>query len=224
MDFITGLPISQGDSVILVVVDRLTKYSHLVGLPAHFNALLVAKTFIDTVVKLHEYCLNTTYHEGLKMTPFQALYGRVPPSIPAYSKDESKVPAIDEMLRERDEALTHLRDNLLEAQHRMSQRVNKGRRELEFQPGDMVLLRLQPYRQHSVTRCHHHKLSRRYCGPFQIMERIGKVAYKLALPAQAKIHPVFHVSLLKLFRGDITIPHAPLPLEFIDGKPLYHGQ
>ena len=53
MDFITGLPKSEGKSVIMVVVDRLTKYTHFCGLSHPFKASTVATTFMETIQKLH---------------------------------------------------------------------------------------------------------------------------------------------------------------------------
>lgn len=53
MDFIDGLPMSEGKSVILVVVDKFTKYSHFIPLSHPFNAIQVAKLFMDNVFKLH---------------------------------------------------------------------------------------------------------------------------------------------------------------------------
>ncbi|GMJ09808.1 hypothetical protein HRI_004650000 [Hibiscus trionum] len=54
MDFITGLPKSNGKKVILVVVDRLTKYSHFFSLPQHFHSVFVAHILVQEVIKLHE--------------------------------------------------------------------------------------------------------------------------------------------------------------------------
>lgn len=62
-------------------------------------------------------------------------------------------------------------------------------------------MKLQPYRQHSVALRKEEKKSLRYFGPFEIFEKIGKVAYKLLLLDFAKIYPVSHISLLKKFQG-----------------------
>ena len=53
MDFITSLPKSEGKTVIMVVVDRLTKYAHFCALSHQFKASTVATTFMDTIQKLH---------------------------------------------------------------------------------------------------------------------------------------------------------------------------
>ncbi|KAH9687361.1 hypothetical protein KPL70_014745 [Citrus sinensis] len=167
-----------------------------------------------------EFSYNSSYHSGLKMTPFQALYGRIRPTILAYSKGSTSIQALDDALTERDALLRSLKENLRQAQHRMTQKANAHRRELQLNIGDRVLVRLQPYRQTSLAQRASQKLAKRYYGPFTILERVGPVAYKLNLPLDCKIHPVFHISMLKPFSGSSPINGLPLPRNSINNQPL----
>ncbi|XP_021979912.1 uncharacterized protein LOC110876036 [Helianthus annuus] len=142
------------------------------------------------------------------MSPFQALYGRSVPDCNAYIPGSSDTPSIDSSLQEHERLRKLLKANLLKAQQRMMSLANAHRMDKQFSVGDMVFLRLKDYRQHLVSSHASKKLSKRFYGPFKILERIGLVAYRLELPYGSKVHPLFHISLLREAHGN----PAPIPL------------
>ncbi|KAH9753705.1 Integrase catalytic domain-containing protein [Citrus sinensis] len=164
-----------------------------------------------------EYWYNTTYHESTSMTPFLALYGRHPLVVPMYHVESSPVHKVDQALLSRDELLRQLKQNLKMATNRMKQFADTKTRDVEFKEGDMVFLRLPPYRQTTVFRRAHQKLTSKYSGPYPILRRVGQVAYELKLPTGSRVHPVFHVSLLKKYVGEMPQFSADLPYVNDDG-------
>nr|GEW58333.1 transposon Ty3-G Gag-Pol polyprotein [Tanacetum cinerariifolium] len=83
-----------------------------------------------------EHFCNTSYHSSIKMSLFQALYGRLPSAIIPYPPGSSKLVAVDEVLTKRDELLKQLRHNLLVAKHHMEMKAIRSRRDVEFNKGD----------------------------------------------------------------------------------------
>jgi hypothetical protein len=104
---------------------------------------------------------------------------------------------LNKLLQERELMGALIKQHLLRAQTRMKQHADKKRADISFDVGDQVFVKLQPYVQSSLATLANQKLAFKYFGPYSILEKIGSVAYKLALPADSAIHPVFHILQLK---------------------------
>ncbi|XP_042031572.1 uncharacterized protein LOC121778308 [Salvia splendens] len=125
-----------------------------------------------------ELALNCFHHAALGTSPFRALYGREPPLLVASPPSAATPPKVADLIRQRGQLLSELRASLLRAQQRMCEVANKHRRHVEFEVGDLVWLKLQPYRQHSVAKPLSVKLSRRSYGPYEVLQRVGpRAAY-----------------------------------------------
>jgi len=165
-----------------------------------------------------EFWYNTNYHGSIKMTPFKALYGREPPPL-LKGRMESMVEDVKLLMEDRNQMLEELQFQMNRAQNRMQQVADKKRREVIFDIGDLVYLKIHPYRMKSLATRVNQKLSARFYDPFEVVERIGEVAYRLKLPQSAKIHLMFHVSLLKKSIGPSLSPQ-PLPTTLTEDNEL----
>ncbi|TYK04606.1 pol protein [Cucumis melo var. makuwa] len=147
----------------------------------------------DSHLHLMEFAYNNSYQATIGMAPFEALYG-------------------PELVQTTNVAIQKIRARMLTAQSRQKSYAGKRRKDLEFEVGDMVFLKVAPMK--GVLRFEKKgKLSPRFVGPFEILERIGPVAYLLALSASLSVvHDVFHVSMLRKYVAD--------PTHIVDFEPL----
>jgi hypothetical protein len=135
------------------------------------------------------------------MGPFEALYGRKS-NTPICSDNPSDREIIGpKLLGEIEEKVLNIKQNLKASQDRQKSYSDKGRTHMNFKVGDHVLLKVKANRS-SLKLKNYSKLVARYCGPFEILERIGPIDYMLVFPACMTIHNVFHVSLLKKYIPD----------------------
>ncbi|KAA0026228.1 ty3-gypsy retrotransposon protein [Cucumis melo var. makuwa] len=213
MNFIIGLPRTlRGFTMIWIVVDRLTKSEHFIPGKSTYTASKWAKLYLTEIVRLHgvpvsivsvrdarfaskilkedmlracalelpgswdshlhlmEFAYNNSFQATIDMAPFNALYGKCCRSSVCW--DET-------------------------AQTRQKSYADVKRKDLEFDVGDKAFLKVAPMK--GVLRFEKkEKFSPHFVGSFEILERIGPVAYRLALPPSlSTIHDVFHVSMLR---------------------------
>jgi hypothetical protein len=106
-----------------------------------------------------------------------------------------------EFLKDMEDQMVKIKQNLKEAQDRQKSYADKNKTTREFKVGEHVLLKVKP-KKSSLKLDSCTKLAARLCGPFEILDRIGPVAYMLAFPTSMNVHNVFHVSLLKKYVHD----------------------
>lgn len=176
-----------------------------------------------------EYIYNTSWHSSTGRTPFEIVYGCPSPTLLSYIPGTACVDSVEQELLERDTLLKQVRLKLSQAQNRMKQVYDKNHKQRVFLSGDLVYVRLHPYCQHSVEKHLNMKLAAKYYGPYRVVNRVGEVAYKLELPPGSKIHPIFHVSLLKQqigprFSPSTTLPEAPYSERVLHSQAILESQ
>ncbi|GAU42639.1 hypothetical protein TSUD_398440 [Trifolium subterraneum] len=165
---------------------------------------------------LIEFAYNNSYHASIGMAPYEALYGRKCRTPLCWTEVGDKGVLGPDIIQETTLKIKSVKEHMRVAQSRQKSYIDHRRRPLEFEEGDHVFLRVTPklgLRGVFKTK----KLAPRYIGPYQILKRVGPVAYQLALPpSMSRMHDVFHVSQLRKFIPD---PFVPVELESIDLQP-----
>jgi hypothetical protein len=162
-----------------------------------------------------EFSYNNSYQASLQMAPFEALYGRKCHTPLNWSETgDSKIFGPD-ILQEAEEKVRMIHEHLKAAQSRQKGYADKRHRELTFQIGDFVYLRVSPLKGMQRFQVKG-KLAPRYIGPFKIQGRRGEVSYQLEMPPKLlEVHDVFHVSLLQKC---LEVPEKPEIFKNIDHR------
>jgi hypothetical protein len=156
----------------------------------------------DDVLPLIEFTYNNSFHTSIGMAPYEALYGRRCQTPLCWYQDGESMIVGPEMVQQTTDKVRKIRARMKVAQDRQKSYADRRRRPLEFEAGEHVFLRVTPTT--GVGRAiKARKLTPKFIGPYQITERIGKVAYRIALPPiLSQIHDVFHVSQLRKYVPD----------------------
>ncbi|KAL6195768.1 hypothetical protein ACLB2K_031386 [Fragaria x ananassa] len=169
----------------------------------------------DKNLSLMEFAYNNNFHSSIGMAPFEALYGRQCRTPLCWNEVGERELCGPEIIHVTNEKIKVVRDRLKAAQSRQKSYADVRRKDLEFQVGVWVFLKLSPWKGvvHFGKR---EKLSPRYIGPYEIIERVGSLAYRLALPPElSRIHNVFHVSMLRKYIADPShvLEEQPISLQ-----------
>ncbi|GJU36347.1 reverse transcriptase domain-containing protein [Tanacetum coccineum] len=230
----------SGHDTIWVIVNRLTKSAYFLAIREDYSTKRLARLYIDEIVARYgvpvliisdqdgrftsrfwqtlqkalgtRLDMSTAYHpqtDGQSERTIQTLEDmlRASPALWAEIGESSLIGP--ELIQETTDKVVLIKEQLKAAgDHQKSYADNRHKR-LEFEVGDKVLLKVSPWK--GVMRFGKKvKLAPRYVGPFEILERIGPVAYRLRLPNEwSEVHDTFHVSNLKKCLADANL-HVPL--------------
>ncbi|KAH9753009.1 Endonuclease [Citrus sinensis] len=158
------------------------------------------------LIDIAQFSYNLQRSKATGKSPFEIIMGFQPMTPNAIASTYGrKSPAAHKLTREWHEEANTTQAYLDKAVRKMKKWADTRRRHVEYKEGDQVMIKLLP-QQFKMLRKVHKGLVRRYEGPFRVVRRVGNVSYQLQLPPRLKIHPVFHVSLLKPYHEDMGDP------------------
>ncbi|GJZ83955.1 putative reverse transcriptase domain-containing protein [Tanacetum coccineum] len=230
---------SSGHDTIWVIMDRLTKSAHFLPMREDYKMDRLARLYLNKIVARHgvpisiisdrdsrftlrfwqsmQEALGTRYHSSVRCAPFEALYGRKCRSPIMWAEVGEGQFIGPELVQETTEKISQIKDRLKAARDCQKSYADKRRKPLKFSVGDYDLLKVSPWK--GVVRFGKKgKLAPRFVGPFEIIEKVGPVAYMLDLPEELDgVHDTFHVSNLKKCLADPTL-QVPLDEIRVDYK------
>ncbi|KAL0540968.1 hypothetical protein IC582_020994 [Cucumis melo] len=156
----------------------------------------------DSYFHLMEFAYNSSFQATIGMAPLKALYGKCCRSLVCWGEVGKQRLMGPELVQSTNKAIQKIRSRMQTAQSRQKSYADVRRKDLEFDVRDKVFLKVAPTK--GVLRFERKgKLSPRFVGSFEILERIGPVAYRFALPPSlSAVHDVFHVSMSRKYVTD----------------------
>ena len=166
------------------------------------SCVLQFKGHWNEYLPLAEFTYNNSYHSSIEMSPYEELYGEQCHTPLCWNETGKRKLLGLEIVQTTVDKVNAIRARLKATHDRQKSYEDKRRKDLEFEVEDRVFLKLSPWK--GVVRFRKRgKLSPRYIGPFEIVERIGPVAYRLDLPEElSRVHNVFHISMLRKYISD----------------------
>ncbi|KAK6142451.1 hypothetical protein DH2020_022799 [Rehmannia glutinosa] len=227
MDFVVGLPQTlRKNNVVWVIVDRLTKSAHFLPVRMTFSMDQYARIYTKEIVRLHGYQrsivveqirgLHRSSDEFARSIGNETLYGRKCSPLLYWSEVGERKILGPELIEQTVEKISEIQDKIKVAQDRQKSYVDKRRKDIQFEVGNRC--GFESGSNEGIIRFGKKgKLQPRYIGPFEILERVGDLAYRLALPPDLLgVHNVFHVSMLRKYVLD--------PEHIVNYKDLHIGK
>ena len=170
----------------------------------------------DRHITLVEFVYNNSFQSSIGMAPYEALYGRKCRTPLCWTELSEKKVIGPDLIQETEEKVTMIRKILKVATDRQKSYADMKRKDIRYEIGEKVFLKVSPWKK--VMRFGKKgKLSPIFIGPYEVIEKVGPMAYRLALPSDLeKIHNVFHVSMLRRYRSD---PSHVVSSETIELRP-----
>jgi hypothetical protein len=164
----------------------------------------------DLLLSRAEFAHNNGFHESVQATPFDLNHGRHPRT-PMGGKRDDVYPDAAAFVERLQSTLTLARKLLIAAQQRQKAYADQHRIERSYKVGEQVLPSTKYLNiKHGKT---NRKLLPKWIGPLKVVQKVGPVSYKLEMNPGWRVHPVFHVSLLELYKSDGRIRPPPPPIE-----------
>ncbi|XP_049368015.1 uncharacterized protein LOC125832873 [Solanum verrucosum] len=226
MGFVSGLPRTQRNhDAIWVIVDRLTMSAHFLSIRMDYSLEHLAKLYINEIVGLHGIPVSIVSNQNPRFT--SRFWGSLQEALGTKLRRKCRTPLCwsevgerklvgPEIVQQIEDKVQIIKDPLKISSDRQKLYADLKRRDIEYQVGDKLFLKVTPWKK-IMRFSQKGKLSPRFIGPYEILERVGPVAYKLAFPPELdKIHNVFHVSMLRRYR---SYPSHFIPVESIEVNP-----